>query len=483
MVNGEAKKDTEQLYAERLNRYVTAMRNEKPDMVPIRPLVAEITGNHAGYTCQQVTHDYEYALAAARKCAADFDWDAVVCNMVYVWTGLTQALGLKYYGIPGIDVPPTVGFQYREPDEDNAFMKSDEYDQLIDDPTGFLYNVWLPRVSSEICGPGQPTTYRHNVALVKGSMAMLQYFMALGNQNALLRSETGTVSAIAGILKAPFDIIADKMRGYIGLTMDMHTQPDKVLAACEALIPHLTHTALTTADPSKQVPIGFWMHRGCVPFVNMEQFHSHYWSTLKPVIEELWANGHQTLFYAEGNWNAHLETFAELPDQSIVYHVDQDDIFDVHKKIGHKFCLSGGIPNRLLSYGTQDEVRDCCRKVIEGVAGDGGYIMDAGAIMQNDTNLDNLRVMTETTREYGIYSGTPSSAPVEPAAPLAGYGGPGVGLNGRLVPRIKPGVCIPWEEKANELPPLAGDPDLVKGIWENIEGLGNTFIWQCLLSF
>jgi len=24
---------------------------------------------------------------------------------------------------------------------------------------------------------------------------------------------------------------------------------------------------------------------------------------------------------------------------------------------------------------------------------------------------------------------------------------------------------------------------LVKTIWENIEGLGNTFIWQCLLSF
>ena len=157
-MDGEAKKDMEQLYAQRLNRYVTAMRNEKPDMVPIRPFVAEVTGNHAGYTCQQLTHDCEFALAAARKCAADFDWDAVVCNMVYVWTGLTQALGLKYYGIPGIDVDPTVGFQYREPDEEHAYMKPDEYDLLIDDPTGFLYNVWLPRVSTEICDASQPAT-------------------------------------------------------------------------------------------------------------------------------------------------------------------------------------------------------------------------------------------------------------------------------------------------------------------------------------
>lgn len=475
--------DKETLYAQRLNRYVTAMRNEKPDMVPIRPLVAELTAVHAGYTCQQVTHDYEYALKAARQCALDFDWDAVVCNMVYVWTGLTQAIGLKYYGIPGIHIEPDVGFQYREPEEDDAFMKADEYDQLIEDPTGFLYNVWLPRVSAEIVAPGQPAGYRHNLALVKGGMAMMQYFGALGQQNQLLREECGTVSAIAGILKAPFDILADKLRGYIGLVMDMHTQPDKVLAACEALVPHLTHVALTTADPARQVPVGFWMHRGCVPFINHQQFQSHFWPTLRPIVEELWAHGHQTLFYAEGKWNAHLDTFVELPDQSIVYHVDQDDIFEAHRKIGHKFCLSGGIPNRLLSFGTPEEVRECCRRVIEGVAGDGGYIMDAGAIMQNDTKVENLRAMTEVTREYGMYSASPSAEPVTPAAPVQPLPETGFGLRGRPQPRIKPGVCIPWEEKRRETPEILGDEELVQRVWDQVESLGNTFIWQCLLSF
>src|SRR3954471_6460054 len=121
-------------YQARLNRYVTAMRNGKPDMIPIRPFVAEFTGVYAGYTCQELSHDYKKAFAAARKCAADFDWDAVVSNMVYVWTGLTQAIGLRYYGIPGIDVTLDMGFQYREPAADNAFMKPDEYDRLIDDP-------------------------------------------------------------------------------------------------------------------------------------------------------------------------------------------------------------------------------------------------------------------------------------------------------------------------------------------------------------
>jgi hypothetical protein len=84
----------EQRYQARLKRYVTAMRNEKPDMVPIRPFVAEFTAKYAGYTSQEVSYDYEKAFAAARKCAADFDWDAVVGNMVYGWMALVKAIGL-----------------------------------------------------------------------------------------------------------------------------------------------------------------------------------------------------------------------------------------------------------------------------------------------------------------------------------------------------------------------------------------------------
>ena len=61
-------------------------------------------------------------------------------------------------------------------------MRADEYDALIADPTGFLYNVWLPRVSTEIVGPGRPATYRGTLALVKGAMAMRQYFDAFGPQ-------------------------------------------------------------------------------------------------------------------------------------------------------------------------------------------------------------------------------------------------------------------------------------------------------------
>ena len=396
-------KDTEALYAERLSRYTTALRNGKPDKVPIRPFVAEFTAKYAGYTCQEVTHDYQKAFDAACKCAADFDWDAVVGNMVYVWTGLTQAMGTKYYGVPGIDISADTGFQYLEPSEHEAYMKSDEYDALIADPTGFLLNVWLPRISSDIVGPGDPCTERSNLALLKGGMAMMQYFAGFGVQGRRLRTECGTVSAIAGILKAPLDILADKLRGYLGLCTDLLERPKKVRQACEALQPHLAHVALTSGDPAKQVPITMWMHRSCVPFISFEHFDTIYWPTIKPVIETLWAEGHQVMFYAEGKWGAHLDRFAELPDASIIYHCDRDDIFEVHEKLGHKFAISGGVPNDILAFGTADQVRERCKAIIDGVAKDGGYIMDASAIIQNAAKIENVQAMTDFTREYGVY--------------------------------------------------------------------------------
>ena len=480
--NAEQTADMEARYQQRLARYVTAMRNEKPDMIPIRPFVAEFTGTYAGFSCQELAHDYVKAFEAARRCAADFDWDAVVANMVYVWTGLTQAIDLRYYGIPGIDVPVNMGFQYLEPPENEAFMQPDEYDQLIDDPTGYLYNVWLPRVASPVSKIGEPITAQHNMSFLKGGMAMMQYFNAFPTQISQLRQQSGTVSAIAGIFKAPMDILADKLRGYLGLVDDLMQQPDKVLAACEALMPHLYNVATTTADPEKNVPIGYWMHRGCVPFVSPDQFNNIYWPTVKPIIEQLWADGHQTLFYAEGNWDHHLESFAELPDLSIVYHVDQGDIFKAHEVLGDKFCLSGGIPNFLLAFRPPEDVREYCKKVIDGVARDGGYIMDASAIVQNDATVENMRAMTEVTREFGVYSDGHCSPEVPVSKSTLGAdwksgmppAGPGA---------TPPGTCFPWDDKRKQLPELSGDVQLLQNVWEGVDALANVYIWQLLLSF
>jgi methoxylated aromatic compound---corrinoid protein Co-methyltransferase len=395
--------DNEQLYQQRLKRYTTALRNGKPDCVPIRPFVAEFVARYAGYTCQQVTQDFNLAFEATLKTCAGFDWDAAVANMVYVWGGIAQAVGLKYYAIPGVGLSPGTGFQYLEPPENQSWMQADEYDQLIADPTAYLYNTWLPRVSTVVAKPGEPATYRSNVALVTAGMALMSYFGAFPAQVQRMRTEAGMPSAIAGILKSPFDILADKFRGYMGLCEDLVDQPDKVKKAAEALMPHMYHVALTSSDPTGTLPIGFWMHRGCVPLVTPETFDTIFWPTLKPIILELHKQGRQVLFYAEGKWKHHLKTFLELPEGSIIFHCDRDDIFEVHRVLHHKFAISGGIDNYMLAFKRPADVRQRVKEVIQGCAKDGGFILDAGAIIQNDATVENMQALTQAARDFGQY--------------------------------------------------------------------------------
>ncbi len=472
--------EIEALYQARLRRFVTALNNKKPDRVPVRPFAAEFTVRHAGFTCQQLTQHYPDAFEAMVRCCKAYDWDAVPASMVYVWTGITDAAEVSYYGVPGVTVPPQCGFQYREPPEEASFMREDEYDRLIEDPTAFLYEVWLPRASRRIAGAGEPVTFRHNVALVNAAMAMSQYFSAFGPHCARLRSEAGMPGAIAGIFKAPLDIIGDKLRGYIGLTMDMYSQPEKVMKACEALMPHLYWVAAATADPASQLPIGYWMHRGCVPFVKPDQFASHYWPTVKPLIEELWRNGHQTMFYAEGNWDAHLDAFRELPERSIVYHIDRGNPLLTHRKLHDKFALSGGVNNVTLAIGTPEQVRQEVRTLIETVGKEGGYILDASAIMQNDTTPENMRALTDAAHEFGGYEAPDMLPdPLRVAPPTVTPAAGPAALAGR-----QPGVCVPWREhKAERDGPIQGSEELAERVWQAADANGAMFIWQMLLSF
>ncbi|MDR0795505.1 MAG: hypothetical protein LBE79_05535 [Tannerella sp.] len=471
-----------ELYQKRLRRFVTALNNRKPDMIPVRPFAAEFTALHAGYTCQEVTQDYSKGFEAMIRCCKDYDWDAVPANMIYVWPGITDAASVRYYGVPGVDVPFDRGFQYIEPPEDHSFMRACEYDRLIDDPTAFLYEVWLPRASRRIAGAGEPNTYRSDVALVSSAMAMVQYFNAYGPHTARLTDEAGTPGALCGIFKAPLDILGDKLRGYIGLTLDLYEQPEKVLKACEALMPHLHWLASQTADPGSQLPIGYWMHRGGVPFVKPEHFDNIYWPTVRPIIEQLWKEGHQTMFYAEGNWDAHLDAFRELPDRSIVYHIDRGDPQKTHNKLHDKFAISGGVSNVTLAIGTPEQVRTEVKHLIDILGKEGGYIMDASAIMQNDTKVDNMKAMVEATREFGVYDN-----PDEPLTELVVR--PDAGYNPHLA--IPPatnrpaGACVTWHEHLTDLQcgKIKGCPELAESVWKMVDSNGATYIWQMLLSF
>jgi hypothetical protein len=125
-------------------------------------------------------------------------------------------------------------------------------------------------------------------------------------------------------------------------------------------------------------------------------------------------------------------------------------------------------------------VKEYCKQLIDTVAGDGGYVMDASAIIQSDAQLENIKAMTEFTREYGVYRSPSSPSAKTAIQPPSDTPGLPAWVT---APKVRPGVCFPWEEKLKELPPISGDPALVRSVWENIEQLSYIYIWHVLLSF
>jgi hypothetical protein len=182
------------------------------------------------------------------------------------------------------------------------------------------------------------------------------------------------------------------------------------------------------------------------------------------------------LFYAEGKWDYHWDAFLELPAGSIIVHCDRDDVFEAKKKLGHKFAISGGIPNNLLSFGSPDEVRSFCRKIISEVAIDGGYIADAGAILQNDTSIENLRVMTDTFREFGGYSRS-TPAPVRQPFTVARR-------DRRFDIGTRPaGTVEPWDGIKQQFAEILGDESIVRESWEGMDAWAYAFLWHMVVSF
>jgi hypothetical protein len=469
-----ASREIELRYNAAFDRYATAMANGTPDRIPIRFLFEEVAAKYAGYTTQQTACDYRLAFDATRSMAKDLPVDAAMLNAIWSNYGVGKGASWRYFGVPGVDIPMDSVCQFHEPSsEEELCMQADEYDELADDPTAFLLGKWLARYTSRLSPPGGPVTFGHNASLIAGAMAYQRYIGSFGEYADKLKYEAGVVSANAGMIKAPFDLLMDKLRGYQGAVVDAVTQPDKVRKACEALMPHIVKNALGGADPEKRAPITIWAHRGTVPFISPAMFDGILWPTLKPVFEEIISNGYRILFYGEGNWEAHYDRLMELPEGSIIYHLDRGDPLKLAGTLKRKFAVSGGLPYGLLTRGARRDVEAYLKTLFDTLAPDGGYILDCSALMMQDIDIGLVRAAIDYTLEHGVYSRSQSAA--RPAAPRPGGAAP--------MPqgRRAPGVCIPWEEESRGYRSLAGDVDLVRRSWEETDSWAYNYIWTTLL--
>ena len=123
---------------------------------------------------------------------------------------------------------------------------------------------------------------------------------------------------------APFDFFGDTLRGTRGIVTDLYRYPEKVLEACDRLLPvllkYLTRKAAPFVPPTVFIPL----HKGADGFMNDEQFRTFYWPTLRKMCLGLVEQGLVPYIFAEGSYNSRLEIIRDLPPGRTIWHFDPD---------------------------------------------------------------------------------------------------------------------------------------------------------------
>ena len=135
-------------YNAKLKRVNDAIALKTPDRVPIIAGMQAFIPHYGKITLEEAMRDYDKAEKAFDKFYEDFDpdlaWDPTFMYPINAF----ETLGLKYMRWPGNILGPNTLYQFIE----GEYMLSDEYDELIEDPTRYILTKWIPRCFGNLKG-------------------------------------------------------------------------------------------------------------------------------------------------------------------------------------------------------------------------------------------------------------------------------------------------------------------------------------------
>jgi hypothetical protein len=405
-------------YKERTTRLARAFQLKEPDRVPVFLPAGFFAASYAGLNLRTVMYDYAELKRAWLKFLNEFEADTFFGPGLVPPGRSLDAVDYKLYRWPGHGLGANI-MTYQA--VEGEYMKPDEYDALIKDPTDFWLRIFLPRICGAFDGfrkipslmgfqeiatatfvPfGSPDVQASFQALLEAGQESTKWMAAVIEVgNAALAA--GYPGMAGGLAKAPFDTLGDTLRGTQGIMMDLFRRPDKVQEAMERITPIVIDSAIAAANFSNTPMIFFPLHKGADGFMSGKQFETFYWPTLKKVLTALVNDGVLPVLFAEGSYNTRLDFIQDLPKGSVAWYFDQTDIFRAKKEIGDKYCIIGNVPTSLLMTGKPPDVKAHCRKLIETCGKGGGYILAGGANI-DEGNPDNLRAVMAAAKEYGVY--------------------------------------------------------------------------------
>ena len=391
--------------------------------MPVAPPIGQLPLREAGIDYRTSIYEPEKAVAATAafnlRHAEELDsWASTGPGSIPARA--FDLLGLRAYAFPGHGMTDdAVGFQFVE----DEYMRADEYDDLIRDPSDFWLRKYLPRAYSvfeplQALSPVTGVLEIANMALwplarpqmrqmlqrlLDAGEELSRYLEVYGNERAQAAAAGFVLPPMSGFATAPFDTLGDTLRGTRGILTDMLRQPDKLLEALDAVADmHITNV-LGSPAAQEGLRVFFPLHKGADGWMSEQQFLTFYWPSLKKVMDAFIAEGLICYLFAEGRFDTRLDLVNDFPKGAVQWRFDRSDMVRAKRVLGATCCIEGNVPISLLVAGTPEEVTAECRRLLEACAPGGGYILGSGGTPEFP-RLENLEAMVAAGRRYGVYA-------------------------------------------------------------------------------
>ena len=367
-------------------RLWAAIRLEKPDRVPVLPtLLPEPVSGLAGLTGAQVCNDNKLLIDGALRIFDEYGgWDSLYpigATPMQMQAMCTFPMKMK---IPGVDLPDDYMFQLDE----QEIMKTEDYDKICEMGfEKFYYDDYLWRITS------------------------LKPDELDGTLNKVMASFVGFLEGCSKRNVQPFFLgyglhpffTLSLMRSMVPFTQDLYFNPEPVEKALKKLTAELIEKQLPIA---KNSGVNNWLlteERASAYFYPPAIFERFWWPYTKEIVDAFWAEGIVTTFHLDQCWNKNIPYFKELPRGSAIMELDSyTNIFTAKEILRDHLCFHGDIPASLFALGKPEEVEAYCKKLIDEVGGDGGFILGSGCSVPPNVRPENFRAMIETGRNYEL---------------------------------------------------------------------------------
>jgi uroporphyrinogen-III decarboxylase len=368
----------------RQERLWAAVSLEKPDRVPIMPLVTvPSAAGLMGLSMAEMYADGDRALDAQLMAFDHFGgWDAAAGGARTPFQ--LNVVGLKTK-VPGRELPDDYQLQVIE----EEVVTPEDYDTIADMGwTEFLTEIAVYRVSDV-------TPEEVHSGMAKARALSERAVVEWRKRDALLVSPASRNAH-------PFFHLS-LLRSMTRFTEDLYYTPEKVervlktlvAEAIETRIRHCKEIGVKTAVIVEERAGGF--------FYPLHIFERFWWPYTMEIVDALWSEGIVTFFHLDTSWDKNLPYFKRLPRGSAVIDLDgTTDIFAAKEVLRDHLCISTDVPASLLALGQPEEVEAYCKRLIDEVGGDGGMILASGCDVPPEVKRENFEAMLATGRTYEL---------------------------------------------------------------------------------